>query len=179
MVHVFLASGFEELEAVTVIDILRRAEIKVITVSISNQKEVEGAHEIKIIADQCIDDLDESAIKMIVLPGGLPGSFNLKESKKLSEIIKNAHNNQKYIAAICAAPLVLGSIGLLDKKKATCYPGFEKYLTGATTTGEKFVVDGNIITAKGPGAASGFALKLVEILKDKATAEKLRQGMLW
>lgn len=179
MVYLFLAEGFEETEAVTVVDILRRAEIPTEMVSITDNLEVKGSHDIKIIADRTIDDIDENSLDMIVLPGGLPGSFNLKESKKLAEIIKRAYDNNKYLAAICAAPLVFGELGLLNKKIATCYPGFEKYLAGASTKTDKCVVDGNIITAKGPGAAAEFALKIVEILKDKETAQKLKEGMLW
>jgi len=179
MVYLFLAKGFEETEAITVVDILRRAEISIEMVSITDQLEVKGSHDVKIIADTTIDNIDENSLDMIVLPGGLPGSFNLKESKKLAEIIKSVYEKDKYLAAICAAPLVFGELGLLNKKIATCYPGFEKYLSGASTKTDNCVVDRNIITAKGPGAAAEFALKIVEILKDKEVAQQLKESMLW
>lgn len=172
-VCVHLASGFEEIEAISIIDVLRRADIEVIVVSITGELEVEGAHQIKVIAGQLYENIDYQNVDMIILPGGMPGSQNLNEHKGLKLQILDFHENNKLIGAICAAPMVLGHLGILKDTDATCYPGFEGHLHGATVTGKPVVVYNNIITGKGAGVAIQFALKIVEMLIDKKTAGNL------
>lgn len=175
---VFLAEGFEEIEAITVIDILRRAGLEVTTVSIEKNEHVKGAHGITIIADKVFNKKEITDIEMIILPGGMPGTNNLNHHQELKNIILEYYKNKKYIAAICAAPLILGQLGILNNKKAVCYPGYEKELKGAIYSNEKVVIDNNIITSKGVGAAIDFSLKIVETLINKETATKLRQALV-
>lgn len=177
-IAVHLAEGFEEIEAVSIIDVLRRAEFEVLTVSITETIEVTGSHGIKIFADQLFSNVDYELLDMIILPGGMPGAANLNEHLGLREQILNYHESKKYLAAICAAPLVFGSIGILKGKKATCYPGFENQLHGAIATGENIEVAENIITGKSAGVAIDFALKIVEILKSKKFADDLGKKMM-
>lgn len=178
-VALFLANGFEEIEALGTVDILRRAEIPVQTVSVSNELKVTGAHNITVIADKLFTNMDFSDIDVLVLPGGMPGSKNLNEHKGVKEQLKAFVTRGKYVAAICAAPMVLGELELLKGKKATCYPGFEPQLIGANITGENVTVDGKIITGKGPGFMFDFALQLVEIIAGKETRKKVAEGLLW
>ena len=175
MVYILLADGFEEIEALEPLDIMRRAEIDVRTVSIAD-KVVTGAHGIKVEADILMSDVDEESMDMLFLPGGM-GHELLDASNEVHYLINKAHVEGKYIASICAAPSILGKKGMLDGKNATCFPGYDKYLYGAKYSSEKVVVDGKFITAKGAGAAAEFGFKLVEIIKDKATADKLRGAM--
>ncbi len=177
MVYVFLAEGFEEIEALSSVDILRRAEIPVKTVGISGG-EIIGAHGIAVKCDLTIEKIKTDEITAVVLPGGMPGAVNLKASNALAEILVYAYKNNKILAAICAAPLVLGNLGLLNGRCATCYPGFEDWLVGAKMQNKKVCVDGNIITASGPAAAIDFGLALVEKIKDIDAANKIRKGML-
>ncbi|MBE7030372.1 MAG: DJ-1/PfpI family protein [Ruminococcaceae bacterium] len=177
MVYVFLADGFEEIEALTVVDVLRRGEIDAETVSIANSEVVVGAHGISVLADRSISDVCNKVPDMIVLPGGMPGSNNLKECALVREMLCNVNRAGGYLAAICAAPIVLGACNLLEGKKAVCYPGFESEL-GAQIVDGKVVKDGNIITAKGPGCAIDFALTLVERLKGWTVAYSIGEGML-
>src|SRR5690554_5547432 len=178
-VAVFLANGFEEIEAISTIDILRRAGLKVLTVSIETEKWVTGAHNINIKADSLFDEQFFTQTKMLVLPGGMPGTNNLNEHAGLKKLISEFYTQKKYIAAICAAPLILGQLNMLANKKATCYPGFEKELKNAQIqNSQAVVVDDNIITAKGVGAAIEFALQLVEILVNKETAEQLSKDLV-
>jgi len=176
---VHLAEGFEEIEAVTIIDVLRRAEIKTIVVSVSGHPEVKGAHGIKMKADRLFEDIDYEEIGMIVLPGGMPGAANLKDHIGLRNKIIQLHGEEKLLGAICAAPMVFGALGLLEGEKATCYPGFEEHLTGADITGNNVEVSGKIITGKGPGAAMEFALKIVEIIKGKDAAYDLAMKLIY
>lgn len=174
MVYLFLAEGFEEIEALTVVDLLRRVSIDIKTVSVSGEKMVSGAHGIAVNADISISDVNWSDANMLVLPGGMPGTKNLAACDVLMENVKGFAANGKYIAAICAAPaLTFGAAGLLNGKKATCYPGMESHMTGAQCSLDDVVVDGNIITSRGMGTAIAFALKIVELLTDKETADKL------
>ena len=176
MVYVLLADGFEEVEAITPIDILRRAGVEVITVSIKD-KTVMGAHNIPVIADMVISELNSvDDMELLMLPGGA-GHELLDASNEAHALINYAHEHGKYIAAICAAPSIIGKKMLLSGKKATCFPGFEQYLYGADVTGDKVVHDGQFITAKGAGAAAEFGFKLFEILKGKETADKLSAVM--
>lgn len=172
-VFIFLADGFEELEAIAPIDIFRRAGIDVTVISITNEKEVRGAHDITVFADSLFTETDFSKNDLLYLPGGMPGTKNLGEHDGLKElIVKQARENKK-IAAICAAPSILGKLGLLNGREAICFPGFEDQLTGATLSKEKMVESGNFSTAMGAGVAIQFALKLVEELKGKILAEQL------
>lgn len=177
MVYCFLAEGFEEIEALATVDILRRAGIDVLTVGV-NEDVIIGAHQIPVLADirEAGVKLD-SALEAVILPGGLPGTTNLKKSEAVQKALDYASENDRYICAICAAPLVLGHKGLLKDKKATCYPGFEVDLIGAEATGAYVEADGKIITAKGAGVAIDFALKIVEMLKDKETADKINASI--
>lgn len=165
-VSCILADGFEEIEGLTVVDLLRRAQIDINMVSITGKLEVTGSHEIKIIADSLFHEEDFNQTDMIVLPGGMPGTNHLGEYEPLIALLKDFNEKAKYIAAICAAPSVLGMNGLLTDKKAISYPGFYDKLVGATIRDEKVVVDGNIITSKGLGTSIDFALALISILKD-------------
>jgi len=177
-VYVFLADGFEEIEAITPIDVLRRADIEVCTVSISTKKEVTGAHAITITADCLFTEQDFSDADLMILPGGMPGSLNLNAHKDLSKLLIDSSKQGKLIGAICAAPLVLGQNNLLKDKKATCYPGFQDKLIQANYTGSAMEVSDNIITANGVGSAMKFALQLVSMLLNKEKAQELAEKML-
>lgn len=178
-IAVHLADGFEEIEAVSIVDVLRRAEINVTVVSITENLHVTGSHGIRVIADQLFNDINYDFVDMILLPGGMPGSTNLNNHLGLREQILNFHDNKKLLGAICAAPLVFGNLGILKHIKATCYPGFENQLHGAIVTTENIEISDNIITAKGAGVAIEFALKIVELLKGKEQATKLAQKMIF
>ncbi len=177
MVYLFLADGFEEIEALTPVDMLRRAGIDVCTVSLNETFSVKGTHGISVTADALIKDVKPDNVEMVVLPGGLPGADNLRECSKVTEFIDVAERNGAYIAAICAAPRIIGEKGLLKGKKATCYPGFEKYLLGAECIDDGCVRDGNIITAKGMGKSCEFSLCLIEVLQGKETAHRIKSSI--
>ncbi len=176
MVYVFLAQGFEEIEALTAVDLLRRAEIPVKTVSIEGG-EVTGSHNITVKADMLLSDITED-FDAVILPGGMPGTTNLNECSNIHEILDIANKNQKLICAICAAPMILGMHGLLKGKKATSYPGFEKYLEGAILSEERVCSDGNIITSRGAGTAAEFAAAIITALEKKETAEEILKSIL-
>ncbi len=177
-IAVHLAAGFEEIEAITIIDVLRRAEFEVVVISMSDELFVLGSHQILVVADQIFKNVDYKAIDMIILPGGMPGSKNLDQHDGLKKQILEFSENDKPIGAICAAPLVLGHLGLLNGKRVVCYPGFENELFGATVLDQAIMVEGNIITGRGVGAALKFSLKIVEMLESRQKAEKLADGML-
>ena len=177
-IAVHLADGFEEIEAISIIDVLRRAGFHVTIVSMNKSMEVNGAHEITVKANVLFEDLDYDNIDMIVLPGGMPGAANLKAHSGLREQILNFNDSKKPMAAICAAPMVFGNLGLLKEKQATCYPGFEDELHGAIITGEAVAEAGNIITGKGAGVAIKFALKIVEKFNGKEVADDLGAKMI-
>ncbi len=175
---IFLADGFEEIEALTVVDVMRRAGMNVKTVSITTKSEVIGAHGIPVTADSLINDIDASQAEWLICPGGMPGSSNLAECQALNEMLCN-HAKQGKIAAICAAPaVVLAPLGLLDGKKATCYPGFEKYCQNAIMQDTPVVALDNIITANGPAAALRFALAIVANSMGANIAHQIGSGML-
>lgn len=179
MVYVFLANGFEDIEALIPIDVLRRGGLNVTTVSVVDDSQiVESAHGVQIFADAMFDDCDFSDAELLLLPGGMPGASNLYEHKGLCEALL-AHNAAgRRIAAICAAPaVVLAQLGLLKGRRATCYPGFERALEGATYTGELCTVDGTITTGEGPAAALPFAYELLSQLVDKQTSQQVAEGM--
>lgn len=178
MIYVFLADGFEEIEAIIPIDLLRRANKNVVTVGVTG-KVVVGSHNIPITADITLDNMQlNSALEMIVLPGGMPGTLNEEASKQVQEAITYCTEQNRYIAAICAAPSILGHRGLLKGKKAVCYPGFEQALQGAEVCKESVVVDGNIITARGAGVAIPFALSLITVLCGCNISNLIRQSIL-
>lgn len=178
MVYVHLAYGFEELEALSVVDLLRRVEVPVRLVSVTGEKLVKGAHGIGVEADVLFEDADYESCEMIVLPGGLPGTFGLRDHGGLTAKIKEFAAAGKKVSAICAAPLVLGGLGVLEGKKATIYPGMEEHLTGAEPTGMRVVKDGNIITSQGPGTAMEFALAIVAELCGDQVSEDLRKDLI-
>ena len=177
-IFVFLADGFEEIEAITPIDVLRRAGLNVQTVSVMDKQTVSGAHGIPVVADKMFADIHSEDAEMLLLPGGLPGATNLDAHQGLSKMIMAFASEEKPLSAICAAPLVFGNRGLLQGKKATCYPGFETYLEGAEYTAQLVEQDGNIVTGKGPGAAIPFAMTLVEMLVSKEMRQELEAGMM-
>ena len=175
---VFLANGFEEMEATGTIDILRRGGVEVNIVTINSSREVTGAHGMVYLADQTLAEADCSTADALILPGGMPGATNLNACAPLCELLKAHYAQEKLIAAICAAPLVLGGLGFLQGRKATCYPGFEEQLTGASVTGEAVEVDDHIITGRGPGLVFNFGLALVAYLQGIETADQVAEGML-
>ena len=178
-VCVFLADGFEEVEALTAVDLLRRARIYVDTVSITDDYKVHGAHGINVQTEDLFDEVDFNEFDMIVLPGGMPGTLNLGANSYVQSVIADFAEKGKLVAAICAAPSVLGEAGLLQGKKATSYPGFEEKLLGAETSLNPVVVDGNIITSRGMGTAIPFALEIVAYLLGEDKAEEIRKGIIY
>lgn len=176
--YVFFAEGFEEIEAVTTVDVLRRAGLEIVMVSITGNREVRGAHQIPVITDELFEYVDHQGADILILPGGMPGTKNLAANHKLGDLLKKYHADEKWVAAICAAPSVLGGLGILNGRTATCYPGFEPQLEGATISHAPVVQDGHIITSRGAGTALEFALKLVEISAGIEKAKNLREGMV-
>ncbi len=177
MVYVFLANGFEETEAIAPIDILKRAGVQVVTVGVGGDK-VTGSHGITVTPDVIEQDvLLTDKVEMIVLPGGMPGTLNLEKSAAVQAAIRFCSDNNKRIGAICAAPSIIGKLGLLDGKQAICFPGFEEFLTGASLSDKKVVTDGNITTAAGAGAAIEFGLELAKQLKGEAKSNSVRASM--
>ena len=177
-IFVFLAEGFEEIEALTPVDVLRRAGLSVQTVSVMDEQVVAGAHGVPVLADKMFAEINPEDAEMILLPGGLPGATNLDAHAGLGQMIQDFAKEEKPLAAICAAPLVFGNRGLLQGKKATCYPGFETYLQGAEYTAALVEKDGNFITGKGPGAAMEFAFAIVEKYCGIDKVNELKQGMM-
>lgn len=171
-VAVLLAPGFEECEALMTVDLLRRAQLDTTMYSIHNTDEVTGSHNITVKADKKLNELNE-LFDCVVLPGGMPGTKYLMESKEVNELIVEHFNQNRLVAAICAAPSVLGELQLLQGKKATCFPGFEDQLHGAEVLNQKTVTDGNIITAKGLGAAVEFAHAIITSLINQETADQV------
>lgn len=175
MVYVFLADGFEEIEALAPVDILRRASVDIKTVSINDTLEVTGSHGITVQADILLRDICENA-EMLVLPGGMPGTLNLQKCQPVCDMLIKTDG---YVAAICAAPSVLGGLGVLKGKKATCYPGFEDKLEGAECVNLPVVVSGKTITSRGAGTAHLFGFTLLSLLKGEEIAEELRKTMMY
>ena len=175
MIYVLMVDGFEEIEAIEPIDIIRRAGLNVLTVGVNGEM-VKGAHDITIKTDILIEDVNKEDMELLMLPGGA-GHTKLDEDKRVHEIIDYADKEGIYIAAICASPSIIGKKGLLKGKKATCFPGFEEYLVGAEVVSESVVTDGKIITARGAGAAADFGFEIVRLLKNKEVADGLRGTM--
>lgn len=169
MVAVFFAEGFEECEGLLVVDILRRSGIGVETISVNESKSVTSSHNVTVMADTTVAEADYSKYDMIVLPGGIPGTPNLAANSTVVEQCRE-FADKKAIAAVCAAPSVLGELGLLKGRKATVYPGFEDKLLGADATGAAVVRDGNVITGNGLGAAIPFALEIVKMFAGEEKA---------
>lgn len=178
MILVHLAYGFEEIEALTSVDIMRRVGMDAYLVSVEEDIYVEGAHGITVKADFMFDEIDYSKCEMIVLPGGLPGAHNLRDHQGLREAIIKFAEEGKGLAAICAAPLVFGDLGILEGRKATIYPGMEEELKGAEHLDFPVVRDMNIITSQGPATAMKFALAIVSYFKGKEVADELEEDLL-
>ncbi len=176
MIYVFLANGFEEVEALTPVDVLRRGGVDVKTVGIGG-KTVTGSHGISVLADLEESEMDVASLSGVVLPGGMPGTKHLDASETVKTALAAADKKGVLIAAICAAPSVLGHAGLLDGKRATCFPGFEGELTGATLCHDVAVTDGNVITGKGAGAALPFALAILSYLKGAEIAAGVKAAL--
>ncbi len=171
-----LADGFEEIEAVTIIDVLRRAGVIVTSVFLRDNPVI-GSHDIPVTADKNISGISAADYDSIALPGGMPGSKNLKEDGRVIALVRELHSRERIVAALCAAPIVLGHAGVLAGRRATCFPGYESQMIGAIPSSEPVVRDGLIITGKGPACAIPFALTLVEALAGKEKAENLRDSM--
>ena len=178
-VAVFLADGCEEIEALSVIDVLRRGNVDVIGVAINENLNIKGAHNIDFMANIKFNEVNFDEIDMVVLPGGYEGRNNLLAHTGVCNICKDFNLKEKFIAAICAAPSVLGENYILENKKATCYPGFENQLKGAKFIDQNLVIDGNIITSKGPATAMLFSIALLEIMTNTQNATKVAQGLLF
>lgn len=177
--YVFLAEGFEEIEGLTVVDLLRRAGIETEMISIMEKREVTGAHGITVVADSLFDAHSYEEGELLVLPGGMPGTTNLAAHEGLCGLLKKYFAEGKKLAAICAAPSVPGRLGLLKGKDAVCYPGFEAQLEGAHVKRTSVAVDGNVTTSRGMGTAIEFALSLIEQLLGAKKAEEIREGILY
>lgn len=176
MIYVFLANGFEELEAIAPVDILKRSRIPLKTVGVGG-KVISGSLGIEITADITIEEVKKEDIEGIILPGGMPGTDNLYANEKIHDIVNYCAERNILIAAICAAPSILGKMGILENKFACCYPGFEESLKGAKISDSLVCSDKNIITAKGPGAATEFGFKILEYLKNDKAAEVVKKSM--
>lgn len=179
LVYAMMADGFEETEAITVIDILRRAGIKVVTVSITDNKMVNGSHGINVQADEIMDNIDFNSADMIFLPGGGQGTANLAADKKLSEVLLSFDSSKKRIAAICAAPSIIGQLGLLKGRKATCYPGWEDKLIDAELVDEYVITDDNITTGTGVGTAIDMGLELIKVLCGDEKSNSIAEMILF
>lgn len=172
-----LADGLEEIEAITNIDVLRRAGTEVITAGL-NDLEVTGAHDIVIKADRLIDEVRAEEFDGIILPGGMPGSTNLRNNDKVIKLVQKLNTDGKLVAAICAAPIALEKAGVIRNRKATSYPGFDREMVSCDYLEERVVVDGNLITGRGPGVALEFAITVVQYLLGEEKAAELKEGML-
>jgi 4-methyl-5(b-hydroxyethyl)-thiazole monophosphate biosynthesis len=176
-IYEFLANGFEEIEGLAPVDIFRRGGIDIKTVSITGSEWVETSHGVTVKADLKFEDANFSDADMLMLPGGMPGSTNLCEHEGVRRALVEQNKKGKRIGAICAAPMVLGSLGLLNGKRATCSPGFQKYMTGAEYTAELFTIDGNIITGEGPAATLPYAYKILSFFVGDDASKKLQEKM--
>ena len=178
-VCVLLADGFEEVEALTAVDLLRRARVYVDTVSITDDYKVHGAHGINVQTEDLFDQVNFDEFDMIVLPGGMPGTLNLKNHEGVRQIVTEFAQAGKLVGAICAAPTVLADLGLLEGKKATCYPACEPDMADAVLTGAPVTVDGNLITSRGVGTAIDFALELISVLVGQEMAKKIASDIVY
>ena len=177
MIVILLADGFEEIEALTPLDVLRRAGLNVKTVAIGSKIAI-GSHGIPVVCDMTAEEVNLDAVSTVILPGGMPGSLNLDASDFTDKVLTQVAKNHGRIAAICAAPLILGRRGLLKGKNAICYPGFENELIGAEISSESVVTDGNITTAKGMGVALAFSLELVSLICGSDKANEISRAVM-
>ena len=178
-IGIFMADGCEEIEGLTVVDVVRRAKMEIVMLSITGKKEVTSSHGVTFLADALAEETGYEDLDGIVLPGGMPGTMHLLENETVNAVIRKFAEEGKLVAAICAAPSVLGAAGLLEGKHATCHPGFEEKLTGATTSEDEVVVDGNIITSRGMGTAIDFAAALIARLQDEKKAEEIKASIIY
>lgn len=178
-VAIFLAAGFEEIEALTVVDLLRRVKVETDMVSVSDEKKAVGAHNIVVDTDKIISEINFDEYDMLVLPGGMPGTLNLEATDLLMEQVDAFYEQGKYVAAICAAPSILGHRKMLQGRTACCYPGFEKDLEGANMSYDPVCVDGRVITSRGMGCAIPFGLKLVELLVSAEVSKDLSDKIIY
>ena len=174
-----MANGFEDIEALIPVDVLRRGGVDIKTVSIYDTNIVESAHGVQMVADLTFDEVEDelASADLLMLPGGMPGATNLNEHEGLRRALVAQAEAGKMVSAICAAPLVLGGLGILKGKRATCYPGFEQTLEGAEYTGDLWTIDGNVITGEGPAAAFPYAYSLLALLTSEETAREVAEGM--
>lgn len=178
-IYVFLATGFEEVEALGVVDICRRAALPLKTVSVTGERTVMSSHHVPVVADELFENLDFADAALLFLPGGLPGATNLADHEGLRAVLRRHYDNGGLLSAICAAPLVFGRMGLLRGVRTTCYPGFEPELTGAQPTGAIVVEDGQFVLGKGPAAVYALGYAIVARMCSQAKADELRAGMLY
>lgn len=178
-VAIFLATGFEEIEALTVVDLLRRVHVEIDMVSITGEKKAIGAHDIVVETDKIINQLNFSEYDMLILPGGMPGTLNLESCEVLMTQVDAFYQQDKLLAAICAAPAIFGHKGMLNGRVACCYPGFEKDCKGAEVSMEPVCIDGKIITSRGMGCAIEFGLKIVEVLLGEEVSKDLAEKIIY
>lgn len=178
-IMVLLAEGFEEVEALTVVDYLRRMDIEIDMVSVTEDRSVKGAHDIEVLVDKELNDLDISKYEGLVIPGGLVGAENLKKNRDVIKVVREMNHDDRLVGAICAGPIVLEEAGILGGKEYTCYPGFEDEIGQGNFKDENVVRDGNMITAKGPALAVDFALELVNFLLGKEAKEHLMKDIVY
>ena len=178
-IGIFMADGCEEIEGLTVVDVVRRAKQEIVMISVTGKREVTSSHQVTFLADALASGVDYSELDGIVLPGGMPGTTNLGADETVNRVIREFTAAGKLVCAICAAPSVLGAAGILEGKRATCHPGFEDKLIGATFLAEEVVIDGNIITSRGMGTAVPFALEIVRYLCDDNTVEEIRTALVY
>ena len=178
-VYIFLADGFEDIEGLTVVDLMRRADIDIKTVSIKKSKEITTSHGITMLTDLTFAETDFTDADMLVLPGGMPGTNYLRDHEGLAELLKKQYEAGKWVAAICAAPSVFGGLGFLKDRKATSYPGCLDGIPVGEYTEEPVAVDGNVVTSRGVGTAIAFALKLIEVLISKEKADEIAASIVY
>ena len=178
-IGIFMADGCEEIEGLTVVDIVRRVKLDIDTISITGKKQVTSSHNVTFLTDTTVEEADFSSYDGIVLPGGMPGTIHLGENETVNRVIREFASQGKLVAAICAAPSVLGQAEILKGKNATCHPGFEDKLLGANVKFEPVVCDGNVITSRGMGTAIPFALEIVRYFLDDAAVEHVKTGLVY
>ncbi len=178
-IGIFMADGCEEIEGLTVVDIVRRAKMEIVMISITGKREVTSSHQVTFLTDALAAEVDYDTLDGIVLPGGMPGTLNLQADETVNKVIRQFAAEGKLVCAICAAPSVLGAADILEGKWATCHPGFEEKLTGAKVEEKEVVVDGNVITSRGMGTAIPFALEIVRYFADDETVEQVRKGLVY
>ena len=178
-IGIFMADGCEEIEGLTVVDIVRRAKMEIVMISITGKREVTSSHQVTFLTDALAAEVDYDTLDGIVLPGGMPGTLNLQADETVNKVIRQFATEGRLVCAICAAPSVLGAAAVLEGKWATCHPGFEEKLTGAKVEEKEVVVDGNVITSRGMGTAIPFALEIVRYFADDETVEQVRKGLVY